>query len=1053
MILFNNITWVKKLFITGLFTFIFVWDISASEKPEWNNLNVLQVNREKPRATMMIYTDVQSALKYKPTASEWYQSLNGKWKFKWSKSVNDRPNNFFETNFNDGSWDTIPVPSNWQLHGYGVPIYTNVNYPFPKNAPDIPAEINPVGSYRKSFEIPDSWNGRRTLIHFAGVNSAMYLWVNGKKVGYSQGSRTPAEFDITDYVKTGENQLAVEVYRWCDGSYLEDQDFWRLSGIFREVYLWSVADVHIRDFGIDARMDGSLKIHTELEGNTKGSSVELELLDPAGNPVFNERLSKTGNTFRVANPKIWSAEQPNLYTALLKLKKEGEIIEVIPQKIGFRTVEIKGNIFYVNGIKFKFKGVNRHEHHPDYGQVVTRESMLRDIKMFKENNINAVRTSHYPNDPLWYELCDQYGIWLMNEANIETHAYENRPDNKLANSPDWEEAHVDRVRRMAERDKNHPSIIVWSLGNEAGVGPNFDAAYTYLTANHPERPVHYEGEKRRVEGQPATDLDSRMYAEESWGLTTDSNPLKPLVLCEYTHAMGNSNGNLAEYWHENIYLNDHHSGAFVWDWMDQGIRQPVPSEYEDHIGSGPVREHFFAYGGWFEHKLDRKVTNDGNFCMNGLLAADWTPHPGLYAIKHVYRNIHVSPVDFTEGKFKIKSWFDNVSIDEVVEGVWSIEANGHEIAKGRISGLNIPARGESIVQLDLPKLKKKDGVEYFLNFHFYTKDAYSLLVKPGHLLCKEQYLLPQSSIMVFKAEEGPIRVDESGDNVTMKAGAVVATFSKKDGVIISYKFNGKELLSAAPKPSLWRAYIDNDKPTFHESKLAEFCRNASDNLQVISTDYTEDGLFVAASRIVDTEYHVCYRMLGNGELQVNITYSNLPEGEEPHRKRFSWQFLHVPRIGMEWQINKEFDNIEWYGRGPVSTYSDRKFEAVGKFVSTVDGEWVDYSRPQENANKTDVRWLVLSDKLGNGILVTMEDQPLSIGARFYSINTMESSKYSFQMEQSSGIHLNIDLAQSGVGGINSWGASCLSKYYLDKKEYQYSFRIKPFEKGSIDSMD
>jgi len=1010
----------------------------------WQDLDVIQVNTEAPHATMMTYPDTESALTFDRSQSPWFKSLNGEWKFHWSKNVNERPLDFYKPSFNDAKWALIPVPSNWQMQGYGFPIYTNVKYPFPEDEPNIPAEINPVGSYRTMFSLPAEWDGRRTLIHFAGVNSCMKLWVNGQEVGYSEGSRTPAEFDITSYVKPGKNLVAVEVFRWCDGSYMEDQDFWRLSGIFREVYLWSVADAHIRDFSIDAKMDGALTVAAEIEGDSADTSVEFELLDPKGKSVLKRQLQAGSNLLNVADPLLWSAERPDLYTALLTLNKNGKAEEVIPWRVGFRSAWIEGNVFYVNGVKLKFKGVNRHEHHPDLGQVVTLESMLRDIRMFKENNINAVRTSHYPNDTLWYELCDQYGIWVMNEANIETHAYGNGPNNKIANDPKWKAAHIDRVNRMLERDKNHASIIMWSLGNEAGVGPNFDAAYALLKKNHPDFLVHYEGDKRRDKGQPATDVDSRMYAPETWGVTSDTNPKKPLVLCEYSHAMGNSNGNLGEYWHDNIYLNDHHAGGFIWDWMDQGLRTPVPDEFAKNIGSGPVKETFFAYGGWYEPKMDRKVNNNGNFCMNGLIAADWTPHPGLYALKHVYRNIHVSPVDLYAGRFKVTSWFDAVAIDEVVDGVWSILANGREIAKGEIGGLNIPARAASEVKLDLPAIEKKPGVEYFLNLSFYTKEAYSPLVEPGHLLCHEQFRLGSSPDPANAMQPGAVRVKESGDLVTMTVDDVVATFSKKAGALSSYRVDGREMLHAAPQPSLWRAYIDNDwRPGYYKSEIAKKVRDAGKKKKVISFQSSADGKVAVEAMIGDIVYKVGYQLNAGGELAVKVAYENLPDGIDVGKKNYYFPKLYVPRVGMEWQIDPAFQNIEWYGRGPAATYPDRNFEPVGIYSSTVDEEWVDYSRPQENGNKTDVRWVKLTDDQGAGLLVSMEDQPLSIEAKNYSIHTMEGSKYSFQMERSPAIHFNIDLAQTGVGGNNSWGANCLEKYYLSEKQYTYSYRIKP----------
>jgi beta-galactosidase len=563
---------------------LFLFAITAAYAG-WQDLEVIQENAQPPHATMMTYPDTASALTMERGQSPWFRLLNGDWKFKWSPSVPERPAEFYRSDFDDAEWGTIPVPSNWQIEGHGIPIYTNRTYPFVVDPPRIDPAINSVGSYRRTFELPAAWDGRRTLIHFAGVNSAMTLWVNGQRVGYSEGSRTPAEFDITPYVEPGRNVLAVEVFRWGDGSYLEDQDFWRLAGIFRDVYLWSRAEAQIRDFKVKAELvngyeDGKLTVSADLIG---AEVAQFELRDPEGVPVTQGSFSEASPlVLDLPNVKAWSAERPHLYTGLLSLSDGEDVIEVVPVRIGFRTVEIKGRVLYANGVKIKLKGVNRHEIHPDTGQVVDRESMLRDIRMFKENNINAVRTAHYPNDPLWYALCDQYGIWVIDEANVESHGLRDDPERALAKDPAWREAHVDRVRRMVERDKNHPSIILWSYGNEAGIGPNFDACHAYLKSTHPEFLAHYADERR--EPIRASDVISRMYEYPDWQFSYDGD--MPVMLAEYAHAMGNSTGNMAEYWEDNIYLNDHYAGAFVWDWMDQGIRQPVPDAFQ---GPGRLR--------------------------------------------------------------------------------------------------------------------------------------------------------------------------------------------------------------------------------------------------------------------------------------------------------------------------------------------------------------------------------------------------------------------------------------------------------------------------------
>ncbi|MCF7848755.1 MAG: hypothetical protein K9M45_07900, partial [Kiritimatiellales bacterium] len=694
---------MKGLMLLVAMGVLFAGFVSAA--PEWDDVKVIQVNTEKPHATMMVYPSAKAALKADPEKSPWFESLNGKWKFQWSENPEKRPTEFYQEFFDDSDWDDIPVPSNWQLQGYGVPVYKNMGLAFPKDAPNAPKEFNPVGSYRTEFKISKGWKARKIYLHFDGVDAAFYLWINGQKVGYSQGSRTPAEFDITKYVKPGKNLLAAEVYRFCDGSYLEDQDFWRLSGIFRDVYLFSTAPQHIRDFSVVTDLDkyyrdAELKVVAEVL-NPNGS-VEMELFDADGKSVVKKAAKATGSvafSVPVAAPKKWTAETPNLYKLLLTLKDaDGKTVEVIPQRVGFRETEIRGESFLVNGEPILLKGVNRHEHNPDMGHVVTRETMMRDIVLFKKYNINAVRTSHYANHPLWFELCDQYGIYVMDEANLETHFAGNNSKNLVANGPEWKEQMVDRMRRMVSRDRNYACVIIWSMGNEAGDGPNFKACIDWIHQADPTRSVHYEG-SARSDGTNS-DWGSNMYALPG----VDGKPGRPYLLCEYTHAMGNSNGNLSEYW-DTIYASKRHHGAFVWDWMDQGLRVPVPDGKIDPLG----RKDAFAYGRYWANyhgnAYAEKYGNDtGQFCMNGLIAADWTPHPGLEALKHIYRNIHVKPVDLSAGRIRVKNWFDFINAGDIAEGRWAVVSEDRKIAEGNFQPLEIAPRAEREITLPLPAI-------------------------------------------------------------------------------------------------------------------------------------------------------------------------------------------------------------------------------------------------------------------------------------------------------------------------------------------------------------
>ena len=1015
----------------------------AEPRPEWNNLEVLQVNREVPRATMMAYPDAESAQKYDRTTSPWFQSLNGEWKFNWVKNPANRPVDFFKPAFDVNGWGTIPVPANWQMEGYGLRLYTNTKYPFEPNPPNAPADWNPVGSYRRTFEVSEEWNGRETYIVFDGVESAFYLWINGEKAGYSQGSRTPAEFNITKYLKPGKNVLAAEVYRWSDGSYLEDQDFWRLSGIYRDVYLWSTAESHVRDFTFTTELDPQyenavLKFNAELL-NPSGS-VEVDLLDPSGRSIGREGGSSHPSvslTVPVTAPARWTAETPTLYTALITLKDEsGKIVEVIPQRVGFRSVEIKGSRFCINGVPTTIKGVNRHEHHADTGHTVDRASMVRDIQLLKENNFNAVRTSHYPNMPMWYDLCDEYGILLWDECNIESHGMGYGPES-LAKQPEWEAAHLDRIQRMVQRDKNHASVVVWSMGNEAGFGVNFKACYNWLRENDPSRPTHYD----RGEDE-ATDIVGLMYTLPDALKNYAENPenTKPFIICEYAHAMGNSSGNLKEYW-ETMDADNTVQGGFVWDWMDQGIRQPVPEEFSKNIGTGPVDETFFAYGGWWENAAG--VYHDGNFCMNGLIDADQYPHPGLFALKHVQRNVHVEAVDLMSGLFKVANRYDATMLSDAVSGCWKLEANGGLVADGEIPNLDIAPHTTGAVNLKFLPVAPKAGKEYFLTLEFRAKKGYHPLVAEGHLLAREQFEMPIGKPAVLAAAQGSVSIHDSAESVTVNGDGFEVVFDKSTGTLSSYTAVGLELITVGGRPELSRAKNDNEirqKPKPHSAWDEAGSTAVAEEVKAEKSGNAAKVTIRKFMPEVNARFTSVYTVLPSGEIVVEAAF-NFENTEDEMRPPL--------RVGMEWQVPGAFGNIEWFGRGG-ETYADRCFEPVGLFSGTVDGQWNDYSRPQENGNKTGVRWAALTDQHGDGLLVAAEGGVLEVSARYYSTQTMRASAYSFQMERAENIFLNIDAVQCGVGGNTSWGKRALDAYRPLESKYHYAYRLLPVV-GSADS--
>ncbi len=1034
----------------------------AQVRPEWDNPAIVHVGTEKPHATMMAYPSSELARTSDRAKSPWFQLLNGTWKFHGSLRPSERPIDFYRTDYSDAAWGTIPVPASWQMHGFDVPIYTNIIYPFPQDASKAPAppyEFNPVGSYRLHFTVPPAWKGRPVLLHFDGVDSAFYAWVNGHKIGYSEDSRTPAEFDITPHLKPGSNLLAVEVYRFGDGAYLEDQDMWRMSGIFRDVYLWTTPEQHLRDFEVKTNLDDEYRDATlVVKGALSNASskpakvtVTAALFDAAG-AAYGKPATSTveiggkGETAAeisvpAANPRKWSAEDPYLYKLLLTVKgPAGNVLEVIPQNVGFRRVEIKGGRFLINGRAILVKGVNRHEHSEDTAKFVPVESMIKDIRIMKQFNVNAVRTSHYPNSPEWYDLCDRYGIYVLDEANIECHHYGNNTSNRLTNDPEWQTAYLDRVERMVERDKNHASVVIWSMGNESGDGPNAAAAYQWTKQRDPSRPFHYEGTTSH--GGSNADINSFMYpTPESVKRHAAERPQMPLILCEYEHAMGNSSGGLKEYW-DIFYSGTNAQGAFVWDWVDQGIWLPVPGEYRSNTSAAK----FLAYGGWWEDKTG--IRNDNDFNNNGLVSADRVPHPGLYALKYVYRNLHVSAVDLADGRIKVKNWFDFTNPKDLAQGTWEVKADGRTLASGKLPSLDIPPREEKEFALPMPKIDPQPGVEYWLNISFALKHE-TAWAPLGHEIAWDQFALPGSKP---KAEAKPstasLEVKDDGETATIGGKSFSARFDKKAGVLTEYRYRGVTVLERGPVPDFWRAPTNNDRGAWkvfqpmaagNKSLDIQLWREAGPRWDVKEVKVEKvDGATAKVSvradlPIVGATYAMTYTVHGDGEIQVECSY-------KPGTEKLAM----MPRFGTELVVAPGFENLAWYGRGPKETLIDRAFERIGVYRSTVDKEWVEYMRPQENGNKTDVRWVKLTNAAGAGILAT-GSSPLNVTARHYTKTDMERAGYTFQMKRHPETYLNLDGAQMGAGGIDSWSPNAypMKPYRISSdEERSFSYTLK-----------
>ncbi len=1038
-------------FFTPVFLMIFTCSISAQQLPEWQDTEIVQVNREKPHATSFSYSSEEQALEDKKENSAEFLSLNGTWKFRYSENPAERPKDFFKESFSTRRWDNIEVPGNWELQGFGIPIYVNIPYEWTSepHPPDVPVEHNPVGSYRRDFTLPENWAGKDVYIHFGAVKSAFYLWINGKKVGYSQGSKTPAEFNISKFIQPGDNTIAVEVYRWSDGSWLECQDFWRISGIERDVYLEARPLLQIRDFFCrtslvnnytDGFLDLDLKV-LNLKENEEKVSVRVKLFEKDAKLSMWEDVLETSlipgkvnnlqTSAAIGEVAPWSAESPGLYRLVVELfDGEGKLTEAVTCKVGFRTVEILHGQLLVNGKAILLKGVNRHEHDPYRGHAVDKASMLEDIRLMKQYNINAVRTSHYPNDPYWYQLCDEYGLYVIDEANIESHGMGYHPENTLGNNPAFLKSHLDRTIRMVERDKNHPSVIIWSLGNEAGDGVCFDATYDWIKSKDPGRPVQYE----RAESGRNTDIFCPMYMKIPDMLRyAQSLQKKPLIQCEYAHSMGNSTGNLKDYW-DMIEAHEQLQGGFIWDWVDQGFAAKTAGG-----------KFYWAFGGDYG---PGDVPSDSNFCMNGLVFPDRSPQPALEEVKKVYQYIGFEPVPFYANRVRIKNKYDFITLAGV-DIEWELMTGGKVVESGVIVSPKVLPGKSMDFDMNISRDIVRRNTEYFLTFRAVMKENDGILPK-GHILAYEQFQVNEGmpvSEMVFNwlGESSSLpEFTESEISLIISASGVKYQIDKITGRIGSIFVNGKEMLVSGPEPDFWRAPTDNDFGNKMDIRLG-FWKNYGKELEQVEMSWSPDStIFFVRSRYTSQDRRsgvmLSYIFNGNGEVGVIEDLLIHPKDAE---------YPELPAFGMQLSLNGSLNTIEYFGRGPHENYIDRNSSAlVGQYLSTVAEQYVPYPAPQENGNKTDVRWLQLLDGEGDGLLFralpTFEFSALNYLPEHLSRRTKGIEHMSDPVKEDF-VVLTLNKIQMGVGGDDSWGAQTHAEYEIPAKSMQFAFIIEPLK--------
>ena len=1022
---------MKKHLLTCLLGFMAL-SMEAQSFQEWKDPKINEVNRAPMHANYFAYESADAAKKGVKENSANFMSLNGSWKFFWVKDADARPTDFWKTGFDDKGWNDIPVPGVWELHGYGDPIYVNVGYAwrnqFENNPPYVPNEENHVGSYRREITVPASWKGKDIIAHFGSVISNMYLWVNGKYVGYSEDSKLEAEFNLTPYLKPGQqNLIAFQVFRWCDGTYLEDQDFFRYSGVGRDCYLYARDKKRIEDIRVTPDLDanyqnGSLNVTLNLKGSGK---VNLTLKDASGKEVATTQATKGAATLEVENPHKWTAETPYLYTLYASLEGSNE---VIPVKVGFRKVELKNAQVLVNGQPILIKGANRHELDPDGGYVISKERMIQDIQVMKQFNLNAVRTCHYPDNNFWYELCDQYGIYVVAEANIESHGM-GYGEETLAKREDYALAHMERNQRNVQRGFNHPSVIIWSLGNEAGYGPNFEAAYDWIKTEDPSRLVQYEQAGKTGK----TDIYCPMYLgyDRCEEYSKDEQYQKPLIQCEYAHAMGNSEGGFKEYW-DIIRQYPKYQGGFIWDFVDQSIRW-----------TGKNGKMIYAYGGDF----NRFDASDVNFCDNGLISPDRVPNPHMYEVGYFYQNIWTNPVDIKKGEISIfnEYFFRDLSAYYLE---WQVLKGGEIMRSGRVEDLNVGP--QQTVKMRLPIGKTCQCSEWLLNVAYKLKNTEGLL-PAGHTVAKQQLILnpykapsmelKNQSKSNWEVVEPTLKENDerylivNGENFRIE-------FDKQNGYLSKYQVNGLDMMKEGSylKPNFWRAPTDNDFGAYLQRRYAVWKNPTIKLVSLQQRIADQQAIIEAAYELPEVSAKLNLTYVINNEGTMKVTQKMTADKNAKVANMF--------RFGMQMQMPRSFDQVEYYGRGPVENYIDRKGNAdLGIYRQSVAEQFYSYIRPQETGTKSDLRWWKTLNVSGHGIQIVAAE-PFSASALHYTIESLDEGTHKQQghspeVEEADLTNFCFDLIQAGLGCEDSWGRIARPEYQVPYGDYEFTFILKP----------